>query len=430
MKKPNIIYYHSHDTGRYMQPYGYDVPTPAIQRLAEEGVVFRQAFCAAPTCSPSRAALFTGRAPHSSGMLGLAHKGFSLNDYSQTLVSSLNEGGYRTVLCGGQHLVSAPDVATLGYQEILATERIPSAAHASLNAVDWLRKHDFDKPFFLDVGAFETHRYQGIGAVEGAYHPKGPQGDGRYVRPPESIPDTAEVRADWADFREAAKRFDNGLDEIYRELKQREQLDNTIIIVTTDHGPPLPGMKCNLKDSGLQVALIMRGPGGFRGGKVETGLVSQVDILPTLLEMAGLPASESIQGKSLLPLIQEGKPIRDAVFGEINYHGSYNPQRCIRTESHKLILRYEGSDREAVLRNCDASAVKTLFINAGWAAGEPATLEFYNLLLDPQEACNLALHPESIPVIEELGNRLDHWMKQTADPLLLGPIPAPQSCRS
>src|SRR5690606_23679318 len=293
-----------------------------------------------------------------------------------------------------------------------------------------LRKHDFDKPFFLDVGAFETHRYQGIGAVEGAYHPKGPQGDGRYVRPPESIPDTAEVRADWADFREAAKRFDNGLDELYRELKQREQLDNTIIIVTTDHGPPLPGMKCNLKDSGLQVALIMRGPGGFRGGKVETGLVSQVDILPTLLEMAGLPASESIQGKSLLPLIQEGKPIRDAVFGEINYHGSYNPQRCIRTESHKLILRYEGSDREAVLRNCDASAVKTLFINAGWAAGEPATLEFYNLLLDPQEACNLALHPESIPVIEELGNRLDHWMKQTADPLLLGPIPAPQSCRS
>src|SRR5947207_3061874 len=80
---PNILYLHSHDTGRYIQPYGYAVPTPNLQKLASEGFLFRRAFDAAPTCSPSRAALLTGHCPHENGMLGLAHRGFSLNDYNQ-----------------------------------------------------------------------------------------------------------------------------------------------------------------------------------------------------------------------------------------------------------------------------------------------------------------------------------------------------------
>src|SRR3712207_9288111 len=77
---PNILYVHSHDTGRCVRPYGYAVRTPNIQRLAEEGVIFRKAFCAAPTCSGSRACLLTGQYAHSNGMVGLAHRGFSLKD--------------------------------------------------------------------------------------------------------------------------------------------------------------------------------------------------------------------------------------------------------------------------------------------------------------------------------------------------------------
>jgi N-sulfoglucosamine sulfohydrolase len=94
--KPNILYIHSHDTGRYIQPYGHNIPTPHIQKMAEEGVLFRKAFCAAPTCSPSRAALLTGQSAHSSGMLGLAHRGFSLNDYDQHLANYLKKQGYET----------------------------------------------------------------------------------------------------------------------------------------------------------------------------------------------------------------------------------------------------------------------------------------------------------------------------------------------
>src|SRR5438128_29326 len=90
---PNILYLHSHDSGRYLQPYGHAVPTPSLKKLAAEGVLFRRAFSAAPTCSPSRAALLTGQYAHQSGMLGLAHRGFSLNDYRKHMWCTLRHGG-------------------------------------------------------------------------------------------------------------------------------------------------------------------------------------------------------------------------------------------------------------------------------------------------------------------------------------------------
>src|SRR5712692_8336643 len=96
--RPNIIYIHSHDTGRYLQPYGHAVPAPNLQRLAGQGVLFRQAFSAAPTCSPSRASLLTGQYAHSNGMLGLAHRGFSLNDYHQHIVHTVRRAGYSSAL--------------------------------------------------------------------------------------------------------------------------------------------------------------------------------------------------------------------------------------------------------------------------------------------------------------------------------------------
>src|SRR5205823_10091337 len=100
---PNIVYIHSHDSGRYLQPYGHAVPTPNLQRLATEGVLFRQAFSVAPTCSPSRASLLTGQCPHRNGMLGLAHRGFALNDYRKHIIHTLKRAGYRSVLVGLQH---------------------------------------------------------------------------------------------------------------------------------------------------------------------------------------------------------------------------------------------------------------------------------------------------------------------------------------
>src|SRR5450432_4840415 len=114
--RPNILYIHSHDTGRYLEPYGHAVPAPNLQRLAEGGVLFRKAFNAAPTCSPSRASLLTGMCPHSNGMFGLAHRGFVLNDYKQHVLHTLRPAGYYSALFGIQHV--AKDQNIIGYDKV------------------------------------------------------------------------------------------------------------------------------------------------------------------------------------------------------------------------------------------------------------------------------------------------------------------------
>jgi len=117
---PNILYIHSHDTGRYVQPYGHAIPTPNIQRIAEQGVLFRKAFCVAPTCSPSRAGLLTGQYAHCTGMLGLAHRGFTLNDYKQHIIHTLRKAGYYAALIGEEHLAKDPNAS--GYDQVSRLE--------------------------------------------------------------------------------------------------------------------------------------------------------------------------------------------------------------------------------------------------------------------------------------------------------------------
>src|SRR6476469_1393474 len=153
--RPNILYLHSHDTGRYVQPYGYAVPTPRIQGLAEEGVLFRQAFCAASTCSASRACRRTGQYAHSNGMMGLAHRGWSLNDYRHHMVHTLREqAGYHSVLVGEQHISKRPDI--IGYDQVikLDTTRVDDVAPVTVE----LLRDPPAQPFFMSVGFFETHR--------------------------------------------------------------------------------------------------------------------------------------------------------------------------------------------------------------------------------------------------------------------------------
>ena len=107
---------HTHDTGKYIEPYGYNVSTPNLMKFAREGTIFRHAYCAGPTCSPSRVGLLSGMSPHSCGMLGLAHRGFRM-DCSKHLVRHLNRNGYETVLTGIQH--EMPKAEMIGYLKIL-----------------------------------------------------------------------------------------------------------------------------------------------------------------------------------------------------------------------------------------------------------------------------------------------------------------------
>ncbi len=415
MALPNIVYIHSHDTGRYIQPYGHPVSTPNLQRLAEGCVLFRQAFSGAPTCSPSRAALLTGQSAHSSGMLGLAHRGFALADYGQHIVHSLRGRGYYSALAGVQHVAREP--SRIGYDVILGN--LAEADDAACGFLDGAAP----QPFFLSVGFFETHRYGQHEA--GAFTREGPAGDARYRLPPAPLPDTRETRQDMADFAASATVLDAKMGRVLDALEANGLADNTLVICTTDHGIAFPGMKCSLTDHGIGVMLIVRGPGGFTGGKVFDAMVSQVDIFPTICELIGLERPDWLQGRSVLPLIRgEAEEINEEIFAEVTYHAAYDPQRAVRTKRWKYIRRFDDRERP-VLPNVDDSPSKDLWLRHGWAERRIASEQLYDLVFDPAEACNLARDPAYEGALTAMRDRLERWMRSTNDPLLEGPAPAP-----
>jgi N-sulfoglucosamine sulfohydrolase len=410
---PNILYLHSHDTGRFVQPYGHQVPTPNIQRLADQGVLFRKAFCAAPTCSASRACLLTGQYGHNNGMLGLAHRGWSLNDYRQHLVHPLHEAGYHSVLIGEQHIAKRPDV--IGFDQVIKIEttRVETVAPAAIEVLS----QPPPQPFFLSVGFFETHR--------DFLNPPSLR-DSLYSIPPPNLPDTPDTRRDMAAYKASARSLDQGVGSVLEALDAQGLADNTLIVFTTDHGLAFPGSKATLFDRGLGVMLILRGPGGFAGGKVLDGLVSHIDVYPTLCEIAGIERPSFLQGTSLLPLVRgETSAIHDEIFAEMTWHAAYEPQRAIRTERWKYIRRF-GSRTTPVLANCDDSPSKDLLISLGWAEQAVAFEQLYDLAFDPNEASNLATDPRYEQTHRELSERLSSWMVETSDPLLHGdPTPPP-----
>jgi N-sulfoglucosamine sulfohydrolase len=409
---PNIVYLHSHDTGRYVQPYGRQIVTPNIQRLADQGLLFRQAFCAAPSCSGSRACLLTGQWAHVNGMTGLAHRGWQLEDYGRHIVHPLREAGYWSALIGEQHLSVDPGV--LGYDHVvdIGTTRVHSIAPA---AKQLLRSRP-PEPFFLSVGFFETHRE--------FFEPSSVR-DALYGAPPAHLPDTPETRADMASFKASARSLDQGVGAVLHALDEQGLADNTLVVLTTDHGLPFPGAKGTLSDRGLGVMLVVRGPGGFHGGHVTDALVSQVDLYPTLCALAGAPLPDGLHGRSLLPLVRrETEQVRDELFAELTYHAAYDPMRAIRTRRHKLI-RHFGDRLEPVLANVDDSPSKDLLVAAGWGRTPRPRVELYDLLMDPGEMRNLAGLPAHADVEADLTTRLDAWMHETDDPLLDGPVPPP-----
>jgi N-sulfoglucosamine sulfohydrolase len=409
---PNILYIHSHDTGRYVQPYGHAIPTPNIQWLADQGIMFRNAFCAAPSCSGSRAALLTGEYCHTNGMMGLAHRGFSLNDYDHQLVRVLMAHGYHSELIGEQHISSDPDM--LGYDVVhdLTDRFVRSVGPAAIAAL----RGDIREPFFLSVGFFETHR--------SFFEPSSVR-DRVYSLPPPFLPDTPEIREDIAAYKASARTLDHGVGSVLNALQETGLDERTLVIYTTDHGLAFPTAKASLLDRGIGVSLIMRGP-GFGGGRALDALVSQVDLFPTLCDVAGIERPPWLVGRSLVPLVRGEEPpgTRSEIFAELTYHAAYEPQRAIRTDRHKYIRRFDDYPYP-VLANCDDSPSKDAYLARGWATRTVPRESLHDLFFNPGEGRNLVGDPDYATVLAELRGRLHQWMAETNDPLLQGPIAPP-----
>jgi N-sulfoglucosamine sulfohydrolase len=412
----NILYLHSHDTGGYVQPYGHAIPTPNIQWLADQGVMFRNAFCAAPSCSGSRAALLTGEYCHSNGMMGLAHRGFSLYDYDHQLVRVLARAGYHSELIGEQHISAEP--STLGYDVV---HEIPDTSVNSVapSAIESLRG-GIEEPFFMSVGFFETHR---------SFFSPSSVRDRVYSLPPPFLPDTPEIREDVAAYKASARSLDHGVGAVLNALNETGLDERTLVICTTDHGLAFPTAKASLLDRGIGVFLIMRGP-GFSGGKAIDALVSHVDIFPTVCELAGIEAPDWSVGRSLAPLVagREAPGLRAEIFSELTYHAAYEPQRAIRTERYKYIRRFDDYPYP-VLPNCDDSPSKEAYLARGWARRKVRRESLHDLFFNPGEGRNVIGEPDYADVRADLSGRLHRWMVNTADPLLDGPIDPPPGAR-
>ncbi len=232
-----------------------------------------------------------------------------------------------------------------------------------------------------------------------------------------------------AGYQQMLTDLDDAYGEILAALDDSGLADNTLVIATTDHGIAFPMMKSNLTDHGVGVLLIMRGPGGFEGGVVSDALVAQLDLYPTICELAGIERPAWLQGHSLLPLISgEVASTRDEVFAEVTYHAAYEPQRLIRTERYALIRRF-GDRRTPVLANIDDSPSRDVLLEAGLEDIELPEIALHDTVYDPHERVNVADRADYRDIRDDLLARLLRWMEETDDPLLRGEVLPPPGAR-
>jgi N-sulfoglucosamine sulfohydrolase len=415
--RPHVLFITCHDLGRHLRCCGVPtVRTPALDALAADGVRFAGSFCTSPGCSPSRAALATGRYPHCNGVLGLAHAhfGWDLAAEERHAAGLLGDSGYYPVLFGLQHVTY--HVERLGFREVHPAR--PADAVAGRFERFLRDRPGPGNPLYLEINFFEPHRPFDFGGVEPDAE------DGVFV--PGYLPDVEAARQELAGMQGAIRKVDQCVARLLEALRGAGMLDDTLVVFTADHGIAFPRAKGTLYDAGIETALLMRWPaGGLTGGRVEEALVSNVDLLPTLLEIAGAPVPENVQGHSLLPLLSGGeyRP-REAVFAEKTFHNEYDPLRCIRTPRHKLIARLEASNPLEV--PADIMRGGTFLAMVEQTVAPPAApFELYDLEADPLEQENLAGRPEHAPVEADLKRRLHDWMRETADPLLRGPVASP-----
>jgi N-sulfoglucosamine sulfohydrolase len=387
-------------------------------KLAKSGLLFRNAFCAAPTCSPSRSALLTGMVPHLNGMLGLAHRGFQLKNYNQHLVRFLIDHNFETVLCGVQH--EAPRDEMIGYTKILQGSDTKDDLGNARKITHYLKERTSEKPFFISFGMFNTHR--DFPEIDPDINPA-------YVLPPYPMPDTKQNREDMAAYISSARIADRCMGEVLESLQETGLDQETLVIFTTDHGVAFPGNKCNLYDPGIGVALIIRNPQAHIRGEAIDSLVSHIDVFPTLCEVLGLTKPEWLQGQSFLPLM-EGKtePIRNEIFSEVTFHAAYEPMRCIRTERYKLIKFFDEHTR-AVPANIDDGLSKDFLVKYGYLDEQREKEQLFDLFLDPVERVNLVHNDQYQAVYTDLNARLESWMKETDDPLLQGKVQKPEAAK-
>ena len=413
-RHPNVLMIVCHDLGHHVGCLGAGVETPAIDELAADGVLFDHYLCSAAQCSPSRGSIMTGLYPHRNGLMGLAHIGWGLNDDVRCLPHYLSDIGYQTHLFGLQH--ESGRAERLGYQHIhpaggKALEVAPAVAQ-------FVREHAASShrpPFYLNAGFFEPHRpYQQEG-----YRSDDPAEVGLLPW----LPDRPGIRQDIADLNGLVHAVDEAVGLIAGALSETGLDRDTLLIFTTDHGLAMPRAKGTCYEPGLRTVLIARLAGRFDGGRRDRALLSNCDLMPTILDLAGAPPVAGLDGRSFLGLLDGGEyEPRDSVFSEMTWHDKYNPMRSIRTTRSKYIRNF--GDRPLVYLPLDVyQGLAGREMRDEYYGSRRPEEELYDLKADPWERRNLADDPAQADTLADLRSRVERWMAETHDPLLRGDIP-------
>ena len=430
-KRPNILFCISDDQSYpHMSAYGEPVlKTPVFDRIAREGVLFTQAYCAAPSCTPSRSAITTGQDIWRLGEGGQLFG--TLPAKHPTYTDLLSAAGYKV---GYTRKGWGPGRVNEG-----GRKTNPAGPDRYKRFEDFMKEGAQGQPWCFWFGSQDPHRgYKKGSGVQSGMDPS-------KVRVPGVFPDTPEVRSDLCDYFFEIQRFDREVGEMLRLLEANGQLDNTIIVVTSDNGMPFPRAKANLYDLGARMPLAIRWPTQVPGGRTVDDFVSLIDLAPTFLEAAGLTPPEVMNGRSLMPILTSKKSgdvveDRDYIVTGRERHawcrieGKGYPARMIRTKEFLYIRNYEpdrwpaGTYRiktnEGHYGDIDGSPTKDILMQGKdrWpdlfelSFGKRPAEELYDCGADPDQVNNLASDPAHRERLEELSDRLDRHLEVTGDP--------------
>ena len=492
--RPNILFAFADDWGRYASAYAKldgsggindALQTPNFDRVAREGVLFRRAFVSAPSCTPCRSALLSGQHFWRTGRgailrgavwdgsnpaypLMLRHAGYHIGEtYKVWSPGTPNDapygaGQYAYEKAGSKFNQFSQNVTRMvaeGMSIAAARQVLYDEVGANFDA--FLADRKPGQPFCYWFGPTQVHRkwIKGSGTALWGIDPDSLQG-----KMPPFLPDVPEVRQDLADYFGEIQSFDAGLGLLLKKLEAIGELDNTLVVVSGDHGAPgFPHGKCNLYDFGSSVPLAIRGA-GTKGGRVVDDLITLPDLAPTFLELGGVNIPEVMTGRSLLPLLNSTKsgqvdPARDAVFIGRERHvenaradfAPY-PQRAIRTHDFLYIInfrpdrwplgdpyRLDGVNPPSVeeltgetrvsLPDEDAGPTKAWLVGVrndpkwkahfDWVYGRRPREELYDLKADPHQAKNVAADPKYAKARADLEKRLMDELQRTGDPRLV-----------
>lgn len=435
--KPNILLIVSEDNGPDLGCYGVDeVHTPHLDELASQGIMFRNAFVTYSVCSPSRGTIYTGLYPHQNGQIGLATHNYSMYPDITTLPVYLKEAGYRTGCIGKIHVNPESAVpwdfrpggllngANFGKKKMpLYAEKAGEFINAS------------DSLFFLMVNYPDAH-YPLQETVEGLPTTlvAGEDLDGAL---PFVGANSERLKLFTANYYNCMNRLDESVGMLLDELEKSGKEGNTLVIYLGDHGAQFSRGKCSNYEGALKVPFMIKWPGVVLENRKTDGLISTIDLLPTLLDVARMDIPEDLPGLSLKTFYKDNNPKkwRENIYadGAGSAAKFCFPRRSIRNDRYKLIhnliqdrdnphyLSYANHINVHFSGGTEIEEIEASPENIREAYGvwkNPPEFELYDLENDPNEFKNLSINPDFSEIQEDLKAQLLAWQKATEDPFL------------